>query len=192
MDIFGQVAAKRKQIEEATKMNIQKSFVNEFNEEVKSVEKAEQSEFQKAYSELFGGVIEKAVYADTPQNRKLGRVGQEYHRGKGKKDNGVSEPKKRSENDGVSEKPKALTKNMQIKVNRISDAIKNAVKRRVFGSIHTDKEVDLSKVKVEYTGTYYKMSYNGETVQYFDRDSDFTPKAVKAAIATGFKTKFPF
>ena len=55
MDIFGQVAAKRKQIEEATKMNIQKSFVNEFNEEVKSVEKAEQSEFQKAYSELFGG-----------------------------------------------------------------------------------------------------------------------------------------
>lgn len=33
-----------------------------------------------------GGVIEKAVYADTAENRKLGRVGQEYHRGKGKKD----------------------------------------------------------------------------------------------------------
>ena len=28
--------------------------------------------------------IEKAVYADTPQNRKLGRVGQEYHRGRKK------------------------------------------------------------------------------------------------------------
>lgn len=33
------------------------------------------------------GVIEKAVYADTAENRKLGRVGQEYHRGKGKKEN---------------------------------------------------------------------------------------------------------
>lgn len=30
--------------------------------------------------------IEKAVYADTAENRKLGRVGQEYHRGKGKKE----------------------------------------------------------------------------------------------------------
>ena len=30
--------------------------------------------------------LEKAVYADTAENRKLGRVGQEYHRGKGKKE----------------------------------------------------------------------------------------------------------
>ena len=29
--------------------------------------------------------LEKAVYADTPENRKLGRVGQEYHRGRKKK-----------------------------------------------------------------------------------------------------------
>ena len=29
--------------------------------------------------------LEKAVYADTAENRKLGRVGQEYHRGKGTK-----------------------------------------------------------------------------------------------------------
>ena len=28
--------------------------------------------------------LEKAVYADTAQNRKLGRVGQEYHRGRKK------------------------------------------------------------------------------------------------------------
>lgn len=190
MGIFEQVAAKRKQIEEATKMNIQKSFINEFNEEVKAVEKAEQSEFQKAYDELFGGVIEKAVYADTAQNRKLGRVGQEYHRGKGKKD-AAPEPKQRGES-GVSEKPKALTKNMQIKVNRISDAIDHVVKRKVFGSTHTDKEVDFSKVKVEDANPYYKLSYDGKTIHYFDRDSDFTPKAVKAAIATGFETKFPF
>lgn len=39
-------------------------------------------------------MIEKAVYADTPQNRKLGRVGQEYHRGSGKKEGGAApEPK---------------------------------------------------------------------------------------------------
>ena len=30
-------------------------------------------------------LFEKAVYADTAENRKLGRVGQEYHRGKGTK-----------------------------------------------------------------------------------------------------------
>ena len=66
-------------------------------------------EFQKAYSELFGGVIEKAVYADTPQNRKLGRVGQEYHRGKGKKDNEVSESKKTREVKSTSNNSNNLT-----------------------------------------------------------------------------------
>ena len=40
-------------------------------------------EFVKAQDDELGE-IEKAVYADTAQNRKLGRVGQEYHRGKGK------------------------------------------------------------------------------------------------------------
>lgn len=34
----------------------------------------------------FDDDIEKAVYADTAENRKLGRVGQEYKRGKGKKE----------------------------------------------------------------------------------------------------------
>ena len=29
--------------------------------------------------------LEKAVYADTAENRKLGRVGQEYHRGREKR-----------------------------------------------------------------------------------------------------------
>lgn len=43
----------------------------------------ELDDIQKAHLELFGDSIEKAVYSDTPQNRKLGRVGQEYHRGKG-------------------------------------------------------------------------------------------------------------
>lgn len=37
-------------------------------------------EFQKSYE----NDIEKAVYADNARNRKLGRVGREYHRGKKK------------------------------------------------------------------------------------------------------------
>ena len=37
--------------------------------------------------------IEKAVYADTAENRKLGRVGQEYHRGNGKKEESKKEGK---------------------------------------------------------------------------------------------------
>ena len=41
-------------------------------------------EFVKAQDDEFGE-IEKAVYADTAENRKLGRVGQEYHLGKEKK-----------------------------------------------------------------------------------------------------------
>lgn len=87
MDIFGQVAAKRKEIEEATKMNIAKSFQENLNPEVeeKKVEKSFDDELNEVHRELFGDDIEKAVYADTAQNRKLGRVGQEYHRGKGKK-----------------------------------------------------------------------------------------------------------
>ena len=43
------------------------------------------AEFQKSQDDELRGVIEKAVYADTAENRKLGRVGQEYHRGNGRK-----------------------------------------------------------------------------------------------------------
>ena len=55
MNIFEQIASKRQEIEAATKQNIQKSFVNEFNEEVEAVEKSEQDEFNEVYNELFGG-----------------------------------------------------------------------------------------------------------------------------------------
>ena len=34
MDVFGQVAAKRREIEEATKMNIAKSFQENLNSEI--------------------------------------------------------------------------------------------------------------------------------------------------------------
>lgn len=57
------------------------------------IAKAEGNELDEVYVELFGDTIQKAVYADTPQNRKLGRVGQEYHRGKGKKED-ESKPSK--------------------------------------------------------------------------------------------------
>lgn len=96
MDVFGQVAAKRREIEEATKMNIAKSFQENLNHEVeeKKVEKSFDDELNEVHRELFGDDIEKAVYADTAQNRKLGRVGQEYHRGKGKKEDKSGEKNK--------------------------------------------------------------------------------------------------
>ena len=50
--------------------------------------------------------LEKAVYADTSENRKLGRVGQEYHRGKGKKkdagsSNGVNKAHEQEKRDRI-------------------------------------------------------------------------------------------
>lgn len=60
MDIFGQVAAKRREIEEATKMNIAKSFQENLNrEEVeeKKVEKSMDDELNEVHRELFGDDI---------------------------------------------------------------------------------------------------------------------------------------
>lgn len=59
MDIFEQVAAKRKEIEEATKMNIAKSFQENLNPEIEE-EKAEKSfddELNEVHRELFGDDI---------------------------------------------------------------------------------------------------------------------------------------
>lgn len=61
MDIFGQVAAKRKEIEEATKMNIAKSFQENLNpeEEIeeKIVKKSMNDELNEVHRELFGDDI---------------------------------------------------------------------------------------------------------------------------------------
>lgn len=63
--------------QELQKANILRSFgVNP--------ESDESLEFAKG--EIEYDELQKAVYADTAENRKLGRVGQEYHRGKGKKE----------------------------------------------------------------------------------------------------------
>ena len=84
MDIFGQVAAKRKEIEEATKMNIAKSFqenISTTTEVEEKVEKSFSDELNEVHRELFGDDIEKArsgTYADNPLNRKLMRVGRPY------------------------------------------------------------------------------------------------------------------
>ena len=45
-----------------------------------------EEELEFAKGEIEYDELEKAVYADTAENRKLGRVGQEYKRGKGKKE----------------------------------------------------------------------------------------------------------
>lgn len=98
---------------------------------------------------------------------------------------------KELKNRGEAKGSTPLTKNMQIKVNRISYDVEDAIKRKVFGSINSDKDVDFSKVKLEQAGPYFKLSYDGKEVHYFDKNSDFTPKAVKAAISEGFKTRMP-
>ena len=63
----------------------------------------EEAEFQKAYEELFGETFEKAVYKDTAENRKLGRVGKEYARGR-KKGNAAPEDKSRKTGNGGKSK----------------------------------------------------------------------------------------
>ena len=45
--------------------------------------------------------LNKGVYADTPKNRKLGRVGQEYGSSKGKKDSGEEKKKDDGKKDAV-------------------------------------------------------------------------------------------
>lgn len=58
----------------------------------------------------FDDELEKAVYADTPQNRKLGRVGQEYHRGGKKQQQDVKQNKTKKQADAsnpIHERAKA-------------------------------------------------------------------------------------
>ena len=77
--------------------NIIKHFTINNSKEVVEILKSAGNE------ELFEDYIEKAIYADTAQNRKLGRVGQEYHRGKGKKED-VSSTKKKMKVDRENER----------------------------------------------------------------------------------------
>lgn len=103
---------------------IQKSFESEgldlniLKAEETEIFKAQETEEQEAsVTDLIkAGVleyddsIEKAVYADTPQNRKLGRVGQEYHRGKGNKAEEKTSKKSVKDNDKTPEKKQKTAK----------------------------------------------------------------------------------
>ena len=85
-------------------------------------------------------LLEKAVYADTAENRKLGRVGQEYHRGKGTK----KEDKKTNKNSwGYEIKPEYS--------NRMSKLIS-----KKFGK-YLDGEDD----SMEFIDSYWKSVANG-------------------------------
>lgn len=108
---------------------IQKSFesdgldLNILKAEETEIFKAQETEEQEAsVTDLIkAGVleyddsIEKAVYADTAENRKLGRVGQEYHRGKGKKVEEKTGKKSVNENDKTPEKNKRQKKKNSVK-----------------------------------------------------------------------------
>lgn len=85
-------------------------------------------------------LFEKAVYADTAENRKLGRVGQEYHRGKGTK----KEDKKTNKNSwGYEIKPEYS--------NHMSKIIS-----KKFGK-YLDGEDD----SMEFVDSYWKSVANG-------------------------------
>jgi hypothetical protein len=88
--------------QDETKARILKSFGYD---DAEAIQKSEEGEslndlIRKGEVEV-DDALEKAVYADTPQNRKLGRVGQEYHRGWKKS---AVEPDKEGKSDGLSKK----------------------------------------------------------------------------------------
>lgn len=60
MDIFRKIAEKRREIEEATKTNIAKSFVENLNEdtEIKNVEKSFDNELNEVRENLFDDITE--------------------------------------------------------------------------------------------------------------------------------------
>lgn len=66
-------------------MNILKAEETEIFKSQETEEQASVTDLIKAGVLEYDDSIEKSVYADTAENRKLGRVGQEYKRGKGKK-----------------------------------------------------------------------------------------------------------
>lgn len=63
------------------------------------------SQIQKS----FEPEIEKAVYADTPENRKLGRVGQEWKRSKNKKMQDISSIKDKDLRDKIAKHIEDIT-----------------------------------------------------------------------------------
>lgn len=145
---------------EMVQERIQKSFESD-GLDVNSLIKAQETEFEKSqeneYTEysvndlIKAGVleyddsIEKAVYADTAENRKLGRVGQEYHRGKGKK---VEESKKKvikqTEDDKLkSEKKMRSYVRTWLNEGELDEKQSNSLKNLLTEKLKTDGEEKL-------------------------------------------------
>lgn len=98
--------------------------------------------------------IEKAVYADTPQNRKLGRVGQEYHRGR----------KKQQENNN--------TKYNYNKIMHIADLVeKNADK---FVDYMYSEDADEAGITKEVAEAFNHVLYNQNKVKVSRKSFDWS------------------
>lgn len=127
MDVTNEIRQERERRKNLVSENICKAMKGESFSHVENVEKAEVSDdIQKAHFELFGDSIEKAVYADTAQNRKLGRVGQEYHRGKGGNKEVGAEKHGRAVSGNKPQKKKGVEKNegkAQMMIKEYMDAL---------------------------------------------------------------------
>lgn len=127
MDVTNEIRQERERRKNLVSENIRKAMEGESFSHVENVEKAEvNDDIQKAHLELFGDSIEKAVYADTAQNRKLGRVGQEYHRGKGGNKEVGAEKHGRAISENKPQKKKGAEKNegkAQMMIKEYMDAL---------------------------------------------------------------------
>lgn len=82
--------------------------------------------------------LEKAVYADTAENRKLGRVGQEYKRSKGKKDDTTANVK----SEVKSELRKLSRGNVSSnKINEVTSNLKQIIKEKKLSLGEVSKEI---------------------------------------------------
>jgi hypothetical protein len=168
---------------EMVRERIEKSFESDFN-----IIKAEETEEQASVTDLIkAGVleyddsIEKAVYADTYQNRKLGRVGQEYHRGKGKKVEEKTGKKSVNENDKTPEKKQKTEKKNSVKAaakefdkiveptNDWDDAAEKELKKRN----GENQQVEKQKLKEQSTEseTHSNMTIYGRQLNFNFIDS---------------------
>ena len=82
--------------------------------------------------------LEKAVYADTAENRKLGRVGQEYKRGKGKKNDTTANVK----SEVKSELRKLCRGNVSSnKINEVTSNLKQIIKEKKLSLGEVSREI---------------------------------------------------
>ena len=107
----------------------------------------------------FDDELEKAVYADTPQNRKLGRVGQEYHRGR----KGTTKKQdKKSQN----------TKYNYDKIMHIADLVeKNADK---FADYMYSEDADEVGITKEVADAFNHILYNQNKVKVDRKSFDWS------------------